>query len=96
MFTRQDYMSNKCSHREYYAQFVTPYIKAVVLKRFPRIAESTDEHFNDTPLAHWDALSNTLKSHLALPEYGDGKKYYSLGSAVCILKEAARQIKEGR
>lgn len=96
-FSRSDYMRGLCSHRQYYAQFVTPYIKGSVrdVIGLDRLMSSTDEHLNDIPLHRWDRLSGALRVVLSIPnEYGDGKRYYSLGGGVCILKEAARQIIE--
>jgi hypothetical protein len=82
-YSRQDYLNNICSHREYYAQFVTEPIKAIVNHNLGNeIIASNDEHFNDIPLCKWDNLS----SHVST---GD-----SLCAKVCILKECAKQIKE--
>lgn len=57
-FKREDYMSNTCSHQEYYSQFITPKIKQLVEAEIgiDRIKSSKDEHFNDIPLARWDHL----------------------------------------
>lgn len=96
MKTRADYMAKKCSHREYYGQFVTEAIKGMVLSAFTleELLNSNDEHLNDLPLSRWDQLAGGMGSTLkdrALREAGD---FSSLGSSVCILKEAARQIIE--
>lgn len=83
-FTRDDYMSKKCSHHEYYLQWVTEATKQLVLSRFKdRIKTSTNEHFNDIPLVEWDNLTPCLY------HYPDN----SLASKVCILKAAAREIR---
>lgn len=98
MYTRKQYMGGACSHRDYYAQFVTEYILRMVrdVIGMDTLKASRDEHFNDIQLHRWDHLSEALKGSLAIAnEYGDGKKYYSLGNGVCILKEAARQLLEG-
>jgi hypothetical protein len=90
-------MNKECTHNEYYGQFVTDSIIRSV-KSFigeDRIRNSTDPHFNDIPLHLWDRLSDSMKSQLTIfDEYEDGKKYYSLCSGVCTLKQAARMIKE--
>lgn len=96
MKTRKQYMAKECTHREYYGQFVTPTIKAMVLHGFTReeLAASKDQNLNDLPLERWDRLAGGNSSTLCalrLKEVGD---LPSLGSAVCILKEAARQIIE--
>lgn len=89
MFTRSDYLENKCSHSEYYGQFVTQLIKDSLVVRFTEEglieAYKQDEHFNNIPLNKWGYYSN----HKKFKEFGD---FYSLAGAVCIEKEAARQI----
>lgn len=81
VFTHKDYLDGLCTHREYYGQFVTSYIRGVVLSNIgkDKIKKSADEHFNDIPLKLWDRL----------PLGRSG----SLSQKVCIAKEAARQIK---
>lgn len=98
--TRKEYIdtpyeNQAAAHRQYYAQFVTESIRQSVLRRFGREAllASNDPHLNDIPLARWDALANALSPY-EQPDYPEGKRFWSLGSAVCILKEAARQLIE--
>lgn len=93
-YTRSDYMAGACSHREYYAQFVTPAIRAEVLRSITRpvLLASKDEHLNDIPLQRWDNLSFINRPALAIDE--GGQRVYSLAGGVCILKEAARQVIE--
>jgi hypothetical protein len=92
-FTRQQYMDRECTHREYNAQFVTAATKEKVLRYIPlgHIILSTDEHFNDIPLRLWDKIPMERYA-------GDWVKVEAnintLSMAVCINKEAARQIKE--
>lgn len=108
-FTRKDYMAAPSpeAHRRYYAQFVTPAVLQLVRSRIggKTIKQSTDPHFNDIPLSRWDALESSLRL-LCLSCMGDingpvsvnatGQRSisWSLGDAVCIAKEAARQIKD--
>jgi hypothetical protein len=89
-YTRQDYMNKVCSHSEYYGQFVTKGIKALVLRTIgeKKLIESKKEYFNDIPLHIWDGLA-IQRNLLFMID-----KAYSLAGAVCILKEAARQIVE--
>ncbi len=96
MKTRQDYMAGKCTHREYYAQFVTPDIKQIVKQRIglDAIQRSADPNLNDIPLGKWDVATgfpNRVLGHRQLKEAGDN---CTLSSGVCILKEAARQLAE--
>ena len=102
-------MNGHFSHREYYAQFVTDEIKKLVLRTIgkDRIIKSTDEHLNDIQMKLWDSMAGAtmrgseviwfapcaISSIMAVKfkDVGDG---YSLANAVCVLKEAAKQIKE--
>lgn len=96
LITRDDYMSNKATHDEYYNQFVTEGIKNIVLSRFTKDqltkAYRQDKNFNTLALRYWDELANAFLSHGTrerLKECGDS---YSLGGGVCILKQAAKHI----
>ncbi len=84
-------------HRAYYGQFVTDAIRALVKISIgtDKIVNSRDLHFNDVSLHTWDALVPRLPGTVvaALKEAGD---YLSLGTGVCILKEAAEQIREAK
>ena len=94
VFKRSDYMSGACTHREYYSQFVTNDIKTQLMARMPmkRWEKSTCEHFNDIPLHWWDRVSIIAsRANAKLRECGD---YPTHAGRVCILKEAARQIRE--
>ena len=90
--TRRDYLENKCSHDEYYAQFVNEEVKSTLLQNIPKdeILQSKDEHFNDIPLKRWDALPLSKGTADELRAKGD---YPTLAGKVCIYKAAARQIK---
>ena len=95
MKTRTQYMNHECSHAEYYGQFLTPAIVEAVKSRIgvDRIKQSEDEHFNDIPLAMWDAFLShpAFQLHERLKGVGDG---WSLSGVVCVAKTAARKIKE--
>ena len=83
-YTRQDYVEGKCTHREYYAQFVNGSVKRIVGDRIgmSKILASTNDNFNNIPLSKWDRLHGSFV----------GAK--SLSDTVCIAKEAAQQLKE--
>lgn len=101
-FKRSDYMNRRCSHREYYAQFVDQNVKDMVaniigvgsiqwLLEFGN--EENKRTLNGIPLAKWDRLSPyifQLKGKM-LKEAGDT---WSLAGSVCIAKEAAKQLGE--
>ena len=96
MYTRNDYLDGKCTHREYYAQFVTEEVRQRVTQRIgkSRIVASEDEHFNDISLVHWDRVGPFWSAiHERVKEAGD---YMTMAGIVCIAKEAARQIVEGK
>jgi len=94
MYTRKDYMDKKCTHSQYYAQFVNE----TTLSRVERIIgkqnilASKCEHFNDCKtLSVWDLAGQGLVSSAKFRQYGDG---LTLCGLVCVAKEAARQIRE--
>ena len=93
MKTRKQYMNKECTHREYYAQFVTPKVKDAVLRSISKksLLSSKDEHLNDINLSVWDRIGIPYETIKTLREHGEG---CSLATAVCINKEAARQIIE--
>ena len=99
MITRQQYLQNTNLHNEYYGQFVTNDIRQMVLQRFgiKQLAEvhQEDEDLNNIPLVNWDGLGiyllhdSPFLNHNLIKETQQG---YSNAGAVCILKEAARQL----
>ena len=96
METRKQYLDGKCSHREYYSQFVTAGVKSSVLSRVnkERLTNSTDKHLNDIPLSTWDGIGQLIRQEPSglskrLEAAGD---YCTQAGLVCIAKEAARQI----
>ena len=92
-YTRKDYMSDKCTHEEYYGQLVTQGMKEHIARAIPQgLARSTDPHFNDIPLATWDRIG--FMYHGLGPEFKKLGDFMSKAGLVCVLKEAARQVKE--
>jgi len=93
--TRKDYLDGKCTHDEYYGQFVTKPLILVVAKMIGagNIAASTDLHFNDIPLVRWDNLAQITVANMA--KAGDVAPT-SLCSVVCVCKRAAVEIRRGR
>ena len=91
MKTRKMYLNNECTYREYNAQFVTKYIINLVKSNIglDRILNSKDEHLNDIRLSEWDRLANCIN-----PDFKSCGDFTSLAGKVCVLKEAAKQIKE--
>lgn len=93
MFTRKDYMTDKCTHAEYYGQLVTQGMKDHITRAIPQsLARSTDPHFNDISLATWDRIGSMY--HGLGPEFKKLGDFMSSAGLVCVLKEAARQVKD--
>lgn len=94
MITRNQYMTNEATHKQYYEQFVNQAVKNAVLQYIgkDKIMASTDEHLNDIPLRRWDAIS-LPELAVSMKDCGD---YLTASVQVCILKAAAKMIKEGR
>lgn len=101
--TRKDYLEHRATHREYWGQFLNLGIIESVRACIgaDRIARSTDEHFNDIPLALWDSLSYSIRTSLDKERWREANGWkkahsfpWSASDSVCIAKEAARQIKE--
>lgn len=92
MYKRKDYMSGKCTHEQYYNQFINDNIKLLLKDSIDinKIKKSKDKHFNDIPLEWWDRIRLTCDVVDMLKQAGD---YYTLSGQVCILKQAARQIR---
>lgn len=105
MMTRQHYLDSAhvaadltAAHHQYYGEIVEAAggWKAFHLP-FPietiRDALATDEHMNNLPLREWDARVSLIPraAVTALEARGD---FLSLGTGVCILKEAARRAVE--
>ena len=93
--TRKDYMDKRCTHREYYAQFVTDGTRQAVARSIglDTLFGSRDANLNDIPLKRWDNLMGILTSSVnqGLHAVGD---YPTLAGKVCIAKEAALQVIE--
>ena len=86
-FTRKDYLAKRCSHREYYGQFVNDGVKGVVLRSIGRkaILASTDENFNDIPLHRWDSLAGYYQRvcHSGKFELTHSALFYCCGRSIC-------------
>lgn len=93
MYTHHDYLNDKVTHREYYAQFVDDDVLDTVSRCIGErtIVASTDEHLNDIPLHRWDNLPIDFFVQQKMKEIKQG---YSLSDKVCVAKEAAKQIQE--
>ncbi len=104
-FNHKQYMAKECTHQEYFGQFVTDSVLELVVNKFARdkIVASTDDHFNDIPLAGWDDLAKYVPEHVkravaesnkSAYENPNPKGSYSLSDMVCVLKAAAHIIRD--
>lgn len=98
--TYKEYMTNSNyeKHREFYSQFVTPYMKdrvteVVDIKQLAKDLKDGDLHLNKTYSCSkvWDKLSMVGLMNPKLKQFGG---VASIGSGVCIIKEAAKQLAE--
>ena len=97
MFTRQQYMNNECTHRQYYAQFVTRGIRSSVKRSvgLDNLVRCSDqEYFNTIPLRLWDVLTYNIRVMVDKALLASANEGWSLSTGVCIAKEAARQLVE--
>ena len=92
--TRADYMAGRCTFAQFYgAVLATAGIAfrpdSEIVGRTRKALAAGDEHLNTIPLGEWDRMSEARVAVLntALKQHGD---FYSLGSGVCCMKEAAR------
>jgi hypothetical protein len=95
MITRDDRLNDRATHEEYYAQFVTPEVREIVVRHFGlselREAYAKDKNLNNLPLSHWDHLTYSLPWDVVENlRRIDGVA--SLCNGVCTLKEAAREM----
>ena len=95
IYTKEDYLNKNCTHRKYYAQFVTEDTKDRVKRNIGvdtlKEAYEEDEHFNSIPLVNWDIISTKPRLKIPMETCND---YLTPAGAVCIFKEAARQLIE--
>lgn len=96
--SRADYLAGRCSHQDYYGQFVDDPLRALVSRRFGVEALRAalvrgDTSFNRSiPLREWDGLSLALDNRVFRERLKAAGDFYSTAGAVCALKEAARQV----
>lgn len=98
-FTRHDYMNNKCSHYEYYSQFVTEGMKSVILNKYSKekLKEkfAEDQHLNNIPLKWWDSFELLFQRNIASTNKRlNGQNTWSSAEHTCAMKAAAKQIIE--
>lgn len=100
-FTHNDYMSNRCSHAEYYGQFDSPAVRNAILRVIPMsdLMTTTDPCMNDIKLSHWDSIRfdrETLRNLMMANGHTNGTSLvYSKSDIVCLTKTiASRMVSE--
>ena len=97
-FTRNDYMSQRCSHAEYYGQFDSPEVRNAILRVIPMsdLMASHDPYMNDIKLSRWDDIrldGETLRKLTIANGHADVRHYvYAKSDIVCLAKEVAEHI----
>jgi hypothetical protein len=98
MKTRKEYLNNECTHRQYYAEFVQPYVLAAISARFTNAelakALSEDEHFNTIPLPVWDSLGDQIRYSPLFDIAKQKGEAITKSTLCCIVKEGAKQLAE--
>ena len=95
--TRKEYLQNPSqNHENYYRQFVTSGITALVVRMIgeQRLLDSEDPHLNDISLKTWDFTAMSLplpEINRKMRECGD---FPTQAGLVCICKTAARDWME--
>lgn len=98
LFTRNDYMTQRCSHAEYYGQFDSPEVRRAILNVIPMsdLMASTDPYMNDIKLSRWDNIrldGETLRKLTIANGHADVRHYvYAKSDIVCLAKEVAEHI----
>lgn len=93
-FSRHDYMTLKCTYKEYYGQFSDVCIELIdsihtQAKWYDLLRE--DELLNNVPLSSWEQWSLIVKRDLDVVNKRIGNSgSCTLSECVCALKEAVR------
>ena len=96
IISRKSYLSGSSSHAEYYGQFDSPEVRRAILNVIPmsHLMASTDPHFNDIKLSHWDAirLPKVTRCMLSAANGHETSIIFSHSDAVCLAKMVATRI----
>jgi hypothetical protein len=93
LFTRQDYMADKCTHEQYYAQFINAAGIEMVKKSqaYKTLIKKGSKDVSMVEVGVWDLIGTAGESVNLMKTLGDN---WSLAGAVCINKAIARQLLE--
>jgi hypothetical protein len=93
--TRKQYLAHTAELFDaYFLQFAGPGYRSALSGKFgpEELLASTDPHFNDISLAHWDDAARALYpyvNHKKITEAGD---FYTLSTGVCLAKTMAKDL----
>jgi len=93
--TRQQYLAHSAElHEAFFLQFADPSYRSALAGMFgpEELLHSTDEHFNDIPLARWDDAARKLYPRVNHDKVMAAGAFYSQGMGVCIAKAMARSL----
>lgn len=90
LHTRQDYMTGKVSHKEYYAQFNTPELTKLVSKYKDKLSLDDNGYVQGLELRYWDAMAYNVPPRVLLAIKEANGIGVSLSDRVCALKASAR------
>ena len=98
MFTRTDYMNDKCTHQEYFEQFITPSIECWVrrnyTKEFLRECLEADPNLNNLGnnwLRKFDIFIESIKAEIAaINKKINEQSVWSYSDGVCAIKAYMR------
>lgn len=101
IITRKSYLSGSSTHAEYYGQFDSPEVRRAILNVIPMsdLMASTDPHFNDIKLSHWDAirLPKVTRCMLSAANGYETSIMFSHSDVTCLAKMVAtRMVAEQR
>jgi hypothetical protein len=93
LFTRQDYMADKCTHEQYYAQFINAAGIEMVKKSqaYKTLIKKGSKDVSLVEVGVWDLIGTAGEAVNLMKTLGDN---WSLAGAVCINKAIARQLLE--
>lgn len=93
-FTQSDFINDKCSHSQYYSQYVTEGVKSALkeLMGLHILMRSKDLELNDIDLSKWGSMSYYIEGIVRPLVKQIGETPYTIADGVLILKEAAKII----
>jgi hypothetical protein len=93
---RQDYMTGKVSHEEYYGYIAElagisfSNSKEFIEKRIVPALEAGDEHLNTIALRNWDIMAANASPAIKRALKQVEGEFYSMAIGVCVMKAAAK------